>query len=74
MGLLFVIAYFFFKNVVGFKQPVTFGEFVTNPNAFLTFLYSLFVNFVMASIREVNLLLGQGTYGGSFGAISIRPG
>ena len=60
MGLLFVIAYFFFKNVVGFKQPVTFGEFVTNPNAFLTFLYSLFVNFVMASIREVNLLLGPG--------------
>ena len=60
MGVLFVMAYFFFKNVVGFNQPVTFGEFVANPNAILTFAYSLFVNFVMVSIREVNMLLGPG--------------
>lgn len=60
MSILFVIAYMFFKNVVGFKEPTTFGQFITNPNAFLTFLYSLLVNFVMASVREINLLLGPG--------------
>ena len=60
MSILFVIAYLFLKNVVGFNEPTTFQDFITNPNAFLTFLYSLLVNFVMASVREVNLLLGPG--------------
>ncbi|MCE7995371.1 MAG: adenylate/guanylate cyclase domain-containing protein [Roseivirga sp.] len=60
MGLIFILAYQFFKNVVGFNEPTTFSTFISNPNAILTFLYSLFVNFVMASIREVNLLLGKG--------------
>ena len=60
MSLLFTMAFFFFQNVVGFKEPTTFGQFITNPNAVLTFLYSLLVNFVMASVREINLLLGPG--------------
>lgn len=60
MGLIFIMAYQFFKNVVGFNEPVTFRAFINNPSAILTFFYSLFVNFVMASIREVNLLLGKG--------------
>ncbi len=60
MGVLFVVAFQFFKNVVGFDRPTTFGEFVSNANAILTFLYSILVNFIMASIRQVNLLLGKG--------------
>lgn len=60
MGFIFIIVYQFFKNVIGFNEPVTFWQFISNPNAILTFFYSLLVNFVMASVREVNLLLGKG--------------
>lgn len=60
MGVLFVSAYQFFKNVIGFDEPITFRQFVSNPNAILMFCYSLLVNFVMASLREINLLLGRG--------------
>lgn len=60
MALLFVMAYQFYSNVIGFNQDISFGTFVSNPNAIITFCYSLFVNFVMASVREVNLLLGKG--------------
>jgi adenylate cyclase len=60
IGIIFSLAFQFFKNVVGFNQPVTFWQFITNPNAIMTGLYAILVNFVMASIREINLLLGKG--------------
>ena len=60
MGLIFVIAYNFFQNVVGFNEPITFAQFVSNPNAVLTFVYSIGVNFFLTSLRQVNLLLGRG--------------
>ena len=61
ISIIFSAAYGFFKNVVGFDQEnVTFIDFVTNPNAILTFFYTIFVNFVMAALRQVNLLLGKG--------------
>ncbi len=60
MASLFVLAFYFFENVVGFDEPTTFRKFVSNPSAILTFLYSILVNFFLASLREINLLLGKG--------------
>lgn len=61
MSIIFSAAYGFFKNVIGFdEEGVSFIDFITNPNAILTFFYAIFVNFVMAALRQVNLLLGKG--------------
>lgn len=60
MSLMLVLAYNFFKHIVGFNREVSFFEFISNPSAILVFFYSLLVNFVMASLRQINLLLGQG--------------
>lgn len=60
IGIIFFLAFQFFKNIIGFNQPVTFWQFISHPNAIITGLYAILVNFVMASLREVNLLLGKG--------------
>jgi len=60
MMILYVVAYQFFKNVVGFDQEVTFLQFISNPNAIITFFYALIVNIGIDLFRQVNLLLGKG--------------
>ncbi|MBO3697420.1 adenylate/guanylate cyclase domain-containing protein [Roseivirga sp. E12] len=60
MTVIFALAYRFFKNIVGFDQEVSFLEFIQNPSAVLTFFYSILVSFVLAAIRQLNLLLGRG--------------
>ncbi len=60
MTVIFSLAYRFFRDVVGFNQEVTFLQFIQNPSAVLTFFYSLLVSFVLAAIRQLNLLLGRG--------------
>ena len=60
MMILYIIAFQFFKHVVGFDVEVTFWQFVSNPNAILTFFYTLLVNIGIDLVRQVNLLLGKG--------------
>jgi len=60
MTLMFSMAYRFFEVVVGFKEDVSFIQFIQNPSAILLFFYSILVSFVLASIRQLNLLLGRG--------------
>lgn len=60
MTVLFSLVYRFFKDIVGFQQEVSFFQFIQNPSAILTFLYSILVSFVLSAIRQLNLLLGRG--------------
>lgn len=60
MTVLFMLAYVFFREVVVFDEEVTFVQFITNPNAIMTYAYSIFVASVMSTIRQLNLLLGKG--------------
>lgn len=60
MTIIFSLAYTFFKNVVGFDEEVSFLEFIQNPSAVLTFFYSILVSFILAALRQLNLLLGRG--------------
>lgn len=60
MAILYVFVFFFIKTVIGFSQPTTFWQFLSNPNTILIFFYSVLVNFVLASLRQLNLLLGPG--------------
>ncbi|MCO6357092.1 adenylate/guanylate cyclase domain-containing protein [Roseivirga pacifica] len=59
MLLIYWLAFFFFKWVVGF-ETYTFSQFLTNPNSILAFAYMVLVSSVMAALRQVNLLLGKG--------------
>ncbi len=60
MSVIFLFAYGFFKEVVVFDTEVTFWEFIKNPNAIMTYAYSIFVASVMSTIRQLNILLGKG--------------
>ncbi len=60
MMIIFSMAYKFFRDVVGFKEEITFLKFISDPSAILTFFYFGFVSFVLAFIRQLNLLLGKG--------------
>ena len=60
LSIIFSLAYRFFKNIVGFNEDVSFLQFIQNPSAVLTFFYTILVNFVLSSIRQLNLLLGKG--------------
>lgn len=60
MTVIFSLAYKFFRDVVGFKEETTFLQFIIDPSAILTFFYFGFVSFVLAFIRQLNLLLGKG--------------
>lgn len=60
MSLMMIAAFNYYKYTIGFTQEVNFGEFILYPSAILMFFYSLLVNFILASLRQINLLLGQG--------------
>lgn len=60
MTIMFALAYRFFRDIVGFDEEVSFFQFIQNPSAILTFFYSILVSFVLASIRQLNFLLGRG--------------
>lgn len=60
MTIMFSLAYKFFRDVVGFVEETSFLKFIQNPSAILTFFYSVLVSFVLASVRQLNLLLGRG--------------
>ncbi|WP_323756052.1 adenylate/guanylate cyclase domain-containing protein [Roseivirga sp.] len=60
MSIMFVLAFFMIKYTFGFNEPIDFWQFLSNPSAILVFFYSIFVNFVMALLRQINLSLGDG--------------
>tara|TARA_R110001592_G_scaffold109879_5_gene305873 strand:+ start:1262 stop:2308 length:1047 start_codon:yes stop_codon:yes gene_type:complete len=60
MSIMFVLAFFLIKYTFGFNEPIDFWQFLRNPSAILVFFYSVFVNFVMAILRQINLSLGDG--------------
>jgi adenylate cyclase len=60
MSIIYLVGYNFFKNIIGFTEEISFSEFIRNPNAILLFFYSLIVNFLLTSLRQINLLLGKG--------------
>ena len=60
MAIIYLLGYNFFKNVIGFNEEISFAQFIRNPNAILLFFYSLIINFLLTSLRQINLLLGKG--------------
>ncbi|MGW8123197.1 adenylate/guanylate cyclase domain-containing protein [Roseivirga echinicomitans] len=60
MSVMFVLAFFLIKYTFGFNYPIDFWQLLSNPSAILFFFYSILVNFVMALLRQINLLLGSG--------------
>lgn len=60
MTVIFLFAYAFFDNVVGFDEEVKFIQFILDPSALLTYAYSILVASVLSTIRQLNLLLGKG--------------
>ena len=60
MSIMFIMAYFMIKFTLGFNEPIDFWQFISNPSAILAFFYSIFVNFIMALLRQINLSLGDG--------------
>lgn len=60
MTLIYLFAYAFFINVIGFDREVRFVAFITDPSAILTYAYSILVATIMSIIRQLNLLLGKG--------------
>lgn len=60
MLLMFILAFFLIKDTLGFIEPIGFWQFLKNPSAILIFFYSVFVNFVLAILRQINLFLGDG--------------
>ncbi|MFY0592090.1 adenylate/guanylate cyclase domain-containing protein [Roseivirga sp.] len=60
MTVIFSMAYRIFRDIIGFNEDVSFIQFVQDPSAILVFFYSILVSFVLASIRQLNLLLGRG--------------
>ncbi len=60
MMVIYILAYLFFQNVIGFNQPISFADFMSNPNAYLLFFYAILVNIVIDLFRNVNLFLGKG--------------
>lgn len=60
MTVIFSMAYRVFRDIIGFNEEVSFVQFIQDPSAILVFLYSILVSFVLASIRQLNLLLGKG--------------
>lgn len=60
MTVIFAMAYRVFRDIIGFKEDVSFIQFIQNPSAILLFSYSIFVSLVLTAVRQLNLLLGRG--------------
>lgn len=60
MTFIILCGYLFFKEVIGFDTEVTLWEFLQIPNTIMTYFYSILVASVLATIRQLNLVLGKG--------------
>ena len=60
IGITIVFGYFFIREFVGFRNEISFTDYLQSPSTILVFFYSVLVNVVMSSIRQINLLLGEG--------------
>ena len=60
MSVMFIMAFFMIEFTFGFDEPIGFWEFLLNPSSILVFFYSIFVNSLLAVLRQMNLFLGDG--------------
>ncbi len=56
--IFFVIYQYFLKFLA--LEGVSFKAFIDNPTVHVLYVYSILVNFVVATVRQINLLLGPG--------------